>query len=250
MTTANRPVSWREQLSTIFTGNLAHYRDKLVLPEDEREVVSGCDLLRPHVFDSVIARFGAQYPGGDRRAVVSLWSQWYFSTLLIPSVAAILLLDRILPLPIDGVGVVLDEEKHHPVAFRLPHSGHAAPRPDPFERFHALVRCHLAPLITAISRSSGLSPRLLWSNAGGYFEWTVRELASRDPATEAAAAGERFLQSRAWPDGWRNPLFEPVRYVDEEGERVCRRRICCLRYLLPGMNGCGNLCPLARVRSG
>ena len=46
-----------------------------------------------------------------------------------------------------------------------------------------------------------------------------------------------------------NPMFGAVCYPLESGEPVRRRKICCLRYLLPGDEGCGSLCPLLKVRT-
>ncbi|HDZ38600.1 MAG TPA: hypothetical protein ENH62_09990 [Marinobacter sp.] len=48
-------------------------------------------------------------------------------------------------------------------------------------------------------------------------------------------------------DGRRNPLFQPVNYlIATTGEgHDRRRRLCCIRYLIPELDYCSN-CPLIR----
>lgn len=232
----------------LLTGSLAYCAGALSLDDTGREFTPASDLLRPPVLNALVDGFGAAYEGGDRRAVASLWSQWYFGALLVPATAVMLLDRRVFPLRLDQLGVAMDPERHHAVAFHLPGTGNSAPDADPFELFHDLVWNHLDPLIRSISRSARVSERLLWSNAGGYVEWTVRQLEGRPDGAAAAAAGDRLLAARCWPDGSPNPLFHPVLYVPEGETRVRRRRICCMRYMLPGVGGCGGVCPLARVR--
>lgn len=234
-----------DELSAIFSGDLAVYRDALVFSASDRRGVPAVDLLRPDAFDRAVDPFVTRYPGADRRAAVSFWTQWYFGTLVPPYVAASLLLDLDLPLALDEVAVLLDEEERRPAGFRLPHDGRwLEPDADPFERFDTLVSEHLAPLVDAVAEHSGLAPRLLWSNAGSYFDWIVRELDGGEDGSGVASSGTRFLNSRTRPDGSKNPLFQPVRDVSDGEEEVLQRRICCLRYLLPGVEGCGGHCPL------
>lgn len=216
------------------------------------------DLLRPDSFDRIVAPFVARYPGADRRAVVSFWTQWYFGVLIPPAVAANVLLDVDLPLGLEDVGMLLDEEEHRPSGFRLPHGGRKLePDAGPFQRFHGLVSLHLEPLIDAVAESNGLARRLLWSNAGSYFDWIVRELETRGPGSreaagestsaadgESASIGMRYLNNPTRPDGSKNPLCQPVRAVTKGDEEILQRRICCLRYLLPGVDDCGRRCPL------
>lgn len=242
---ATRPP---ESLRGVFTGSLAYCAGALSFGEGADGFLRSADLLRPPVLDGVLERFGAAYPGADRRAIVSLWSQWYFGTLLVPATAAMLLLGRALPLAIDRVRFRLDTEGHHPVGIRLAGSCDPAPGADAFALFDDLLWSHLEPLVQALSHSGRVSTRLLWSNAGGYVEWAVRQVEIRPDGAEGGAAGERLLAAKCWPDGRPNPLCQPVRYACEDGAPVRRRRVCCLRYLLPGVAGCAEVCPLAKVR--
>lgn len=244
-----RPASFRDELADLFTGELAHARGKLVLGDD-RPFVPAADLVDPSRLDGVLDRLGTSYAGGDPRAVASLWTQWYAGTLVVPSVAAGLLLERVLPLGLGDVDVALEEDRGHPVAFRLPHGGRRDAGADPFRRFEPLVRRHLAPLVERVASHVGLSEGVLWGNAGRYLQWILDEIESLEGGESPAATGRRLLEVPAWPDGWENRLHGSVGYVEADGSRVARRRVCCLRFLLPGMEGCGSLCPLPEVRDG
>lgn len=94
-----------------------------------------------------------------------------------------------------------------------------------------------------------MTARLLSSNAATILEWTLSQA-----GTDGAASGKvlqhgfAMLAAETLPQGRRNPLFEPVRYPLEGRVPTRRRRVCCLRYLLPGEENCGSLCPLPDVR--
>ncbi|WP_336493113.1 siderophore-iron reductase FhuF, partial [Methylobacterium nigriterrae] len=83
--------------------------------------------------------------------------------------------------------------------------------------------------VDGLAACARLAPRVLWSNAASLYAWIVAEIA-HDPSVPAAvvAGAEAVMLRHHWPDGRRNPLHAPPRTA---GER--RRRVCCLRYLLP-----------------
>lgn len=223
-----------------FPEALAWYRDKLVLPSGGREVVSGRDLLAGAA-DRLMARFAMLYPDSDRRALVSMWSQWHFGALVIPATAAILLCDRDLPLELDQVAIV-PQDVGLTSAIVIPDEG--GPRVDRSDPFARLFDGHVAPLIANFAAQFRVSPRLLWANAAAIFEWTLQQLPAELVDAQALAAARRRLERPLEPDGRRNPMFEAVRYPVEQGEPVRRRKLCCLRYLLAGVADCGSLCPL------
>ncbi|CAN7336631.1 siderophore-iron reductase FhuF [Bosea sp. LjRoot237] len=223
-----------------FPEALAWYKDKLVLPGEARESVSGRDLLAGAA-DQLMARFAMLYPGSDRRALVSMWTQWHFGALVIPATAAILLGDRDLPLELDQIAIV-PQEAGLTSAIVIPDEG---PRrcggTDPFAR---LFDGHVAPLVTQLAGQFRVSPRLLWANAAAIFEWTLQQVPAELAEAEALAAARLRLERPQEPDGRRNLMFDAVRYPVEQGEPVRRRKLCCLRYLLAGVADCGSLCPL------
>ncbi len=220
-------------------------------------------LMAPERLEAEFERFGAGYadhrePGappepGDRRALASLWSKWHFGALLAPYLAANLLLERDLPVGLDDVGVCLTAEGRTE-CLQLAHAGRPLGSLDGFTRFSTLIDDHLTPLITRLAALSGASAKVFWSNVGNTFEHFLSALEAHPMAHPGVAAeGQRLLESRTLPDGRRNPLYQPVRYVqpaakgDAPPEPVRRvRRVCCLRYLLPELGYCGN-CPLPKA---
>lgn len=223
-----------------FPEALAWYRDKLVLPGDGAETVSGQELLAGGA-DRLMARFAALYPDSDRRALVSMWSQWHFGALVIPATAAILLGKRDLPLELDRIAIV-PQESGLTRAIVIPDEG--TPRRVDGDAFARLFEGHVAPLIALLSGQSRTSPRLLWANAAQIFEWTLQQVPAERADPQLLAAARLRLERRLEPSGQRNPMCEAVRYPVEQGEPVRRRKLCCLRYLLAGVADCGSLCPL------
>lgn len=234
-----------ETLFPLLVGNLGYLRDRLVSSDDTRPAIPVERLLQPETIDPLVGHFARRYPSADRRAVVSAWSQWYFGAVVVPATAAALLLNRVPPLCSGGAAVVIGTEGY-PIALRLPNGGSSLPAASTFDRFAPLVRRHLDPLIVGMAGRFGVAPRLLWSNAASTAEWTLREVeALPDAPPDVGAHGDRLFGSRTWPDGWPNPLFAPTRRVEAAGAPARRRRVCCLRYRLPGVADCGSSCPFA-----
>lgn len=68
-----------------------------------------------------------------------------------------------------------------------------------------------------------LSPKVLWSNAGNYFENLLNLMAKAGMPAERLAPGRLLLETKTRPDGTRNPL-QPVQYLpinDEHGQAAC-----------------------------
>jgi ferric iron reductase protein FhuF len=230
-------------LAPCFTGTLLRFKDGLALPGEHASSIPGKDLLDTRVAERLLSRFADTHPGGDRRALVSMWTQWHFGALIIPTVAAILLLDRDLPVDLDRVRIALHEDGRTAAVVVTddgkPQGAGAT------DRFSRLFDGHVEPLIRHFADHFSVSPRLLWTNASAIFEWTLQQVASFDKACPAAMGESRaLLESRTDVKGCPNPMFGAVQYRELDGQRVRRRKICCLRYLLPGIEDCGSLCPL------
>ena len=242
-------------LAPLFRGDFETYREVLVLDDDPRPATPYHTLLAPSAFGDLQGRFGQRYSGNDRRALVSLWAKHYIVKLLPPVMGATLLLRWRLPLSLADTALVLDEE-FLPQAFRLIGKGapFASDVSDPFELFSGLLDDHLQPLFQAMASQVKLSPKVLWSNAGNYFENLLNLMAKAGMPAERLAPGRLLLETKTRPDGTRNPLFQPVQYLpinDEHGQASLRRerKVCCVRYLLPELELCGN-CPLKVKPSG
>jgi ferric iron reductase protein FhuF len=239
-------------LASLFVGEYAAYRDAFVLEDDPRPAISGSTFVDAGTLDAAAARLACRYGGSDRRALISMWSKFYFIRLLPPVIAANLLLRWHLPVALETLGVILDDEGL-PTAFKLPHAGTLLPpsRLESQHRFDELLNLNLAPYISASCAYAQLSPRVLWANAGNCFEASLRVM-ERQPGirTEELRDGDAFLGLPMCADGSRNPLFRPIRYRDvmrEDGGmlRLRELKVCCIRYLLPRLTYC-QACPIPR----
>lgn len=230
-------------LAPCFTGAFLWYKDGLALASENGSSIPGFDLLDGRVTSELMSRYAATYPGGDRRALVSMWTQWHFGALVIPTTAAATLLDRDLPVELDRVGIALHHDGRT-ASIVLPDGGEAR-RPSVADRFARLFDGHIDPLIEHFAHHFGMSKRLLWTNAATVFEWTLQQAAAFDNASPVALAEGRALLERQFEAcGRRNPMQGAVQWHQRDGQPVRRRKVCCLRYLLPGMEECGDLCPL------
>jgi ferric iron reductase protein FhuF len=231
-----------EDLAGRFTGTLAPFAGTLRLDENGPRLAAGglCNADRLH---ELIDRFDASNPGGERRAVVSMWSQWHFAAVIVPSVVGTLLGRVDIPIRLGEAALALHENGCTAglalsPATPLPASPHRT-------RFAALLDEHLAPLIDSLAKPFGVSPKLLWNNAAGSLAWTVQQCAAQAGVDEDGLAEARaILTSPLLAGEHRNALHgmlkpSPLTPLDQ-----CRRRICCLRYLLPGVADCGSYCPL------
>ena len=234
--------------ASAFPGPLAGVGESLALADGAAPGIVLSDLLDPQRYQPPLAAFAQRYPGGDTKALVSLWTQWYFSVLVPPVVILDLLQDRLLPLSLDHTRLHLDAEGN-PQRVELSDDGQVRQPRSAFERFAPLVFDHLAPLCATLAQFSGLSPRVLWSNAGVRVAWAVGVVA-RHPLGGAARAapGRELLSAKQWPNGCSNPLFEPVRFaVPDDETSASTRRVCCLRYRLDSVDYCPS-CPLPANR--
>jgi ferric iron reductase protein FhuF len=213
------------------------------------ERVACRDLLDPHRFDAMIERFVSAYPPQtDRRALVSYWSLYYFSALMIDPVLCWLELRRVLPLAIDEVDLLLDDTTGLPSGFVLADMGDVQPHATIHQAMTGVIRHHMEPLIAVIAKHCGLSKRLLWANAAAYLIWIVHET-GRCGSEALKTEGSALVDAPTWPDNWKNPFHGMIR-VDhtENGSYIGHRRLCCMRYAVPGVGGCGGSCPVPEGR--
>ncbi|MFW5823994.1 MAG: siderophore-iron reductase FhuF [Marinobacter sp.] len=233
-------------LAPLFVGNFEHYRHMLVLQgQDERKGIPAQELISADGLAWLLSEYRRTQPGDDDRALLSLWSRYYFVKLTVPVVAANLVLGRELPVALDQIEVILGDGAV-PEAFRLPDEGQpfGETPADPFERFRVLLDENFEPLIEGWSQQVKVAPRVLWNNAANYFEWLIRTMAAGGVPEKMLADGEKLIELDRRPDGHPNPMANPVRYVErgEGREPLRQRRHCCIRYRLPDLPLCGN-CP-------
>lgn len=234
-------------LAPCFTGPFQWYKDGLALPGEHPTVVSGRDLLDGSIADELLRHYAKTYPGADHRAIVSMWTQWHFGVLIVPATAAILLLGRDLPLELDHVNIALNEEGRT-AAIVLPDDD-GAERARAANRFSPLFEGHVKPLVEHFADHFRLSRRLLWTNAATTFQWALEQAEALNPNQAITSEGRALLECRIDTKGRPNPMHGMVRYCEDEGKLTQMRKVCCLRYLLPGFEDCGSLCPLPEAKT-
>lgn len=231
-------------LAPLFEGVLAPYAAVLRLPAADQQARPATDLLHPSVLDEVLAQYRPDGLHRDPRALLSLWSQYYFLRLLPPVLAANLIMDRALPLELDGMEVIIGDDGL-PAAFVLPDEG------APFEtgtsvraRFQVLGERHMAPLINAWTHRARLSERVLWGNAGRYLDWMLTQFQELGQPPQVWSPLYDWLNMADDGGGRPNPLYKLYRYCPRSnGEPLHRvRRTCCIRYRLPDISICPE-CP-------
>ena len=233
-------------LAPLYVGPLADFAEKLQWRQTPRVDQAGDAFFAAKPFARFLDGLQVRHRTDERIALASLWSKWYFSTFLGPYMGANLLLQRQLPIALEQTGLVLGDDDR-PQALHLASDGQLIEHREGFARFHDLIEHHLTPVIHSLASATGASPRLFWSNAGNTFEFVTTRLELHPLALPGCtAAAHEVLNARLLPDGRRNPLFAPVRYLpaapgDEEPPRL--RRICCIRYRLAGVGYCSS-CPL------
>lgn len=220
----------------LFTGPFAHWAGSLSFREHP-DAVPAERLADPAFLAALLDRFGRRFPGADRHATASFWSQHYFARLTIPLTVLCLAAARDLRLDLSAMTVCFCPEAGTPLAFHLRCDGSAR---SPETLVKALYEEQVAGTIATLKRHSGLSARLFWENAGSYGLWILGELARTRP--EAATAAGRLLKDERWPRAGCAML--PHLKVAAREARPAVRRVCCLRHRLPGVGRCAGTCPL------
>ncbi|MCW3478332.1 siderophore-iron reductase FhuF [Neisseriaceae bacterium JH1-16] len=230
-------------LHALLTGELEPYRE-LWRAGHGPDALPMATLADGSRLPEVLAALARDYPGAPGRAQVSQWAKHYFRLLLPPAIAAAMLGLR-LPLSLERVGLRLGEDGL-PAELELDHLGMPAPHASLAERYQPLLWQHLAPLIERLAAHGKLSRRVLWNSAGNLIEHLLQHFID-EGHPEAQAHADWLFGLRRLADGSANPLWQPVRYVDSflppVPPPVRLRRLCCLRYELPGEVCCAT-CPL------
>lgn len=198
--------------------------------------------LASDALEAAIDRIVSDHGGADRRAAASFWSLYYVSALSIPYVVA----------RRAGLSPDLNPERMTilvagnglPETFGLlaPVS-QAEPADDPLTIVTPLIRGHLEPLAALLKTRTGIAPKLCFNNAAVYLDYALSAT-----GMEGAWPAEPLFVREWLGDGSRNP-FHGLLKQEAVGDQIhCRRKVCCLRYQLPGIHGCGELCALPELR--
>ena len=239
-------VGGAKALSSAFAGPHAWCNEKMMLSADLADGIPLPEFFASGGFDRALSTYAKTCGGSDRRAVASMWSLFYFSALTSPYVVARVLDHQALPVMFDDMTVALSADGL-PRAFGVATAGDW--RDDDageiFAMIGALMDAHLSKVVPHLKTIGGISPKLAWNNAAVYIDYALRT-AGTEPLSDQADA---MVARRLMPNGAPNPFFDCLRQEEEDGVPVCRRKICCLRYLLPGIPSCGSLCALPSQRN-
>jgi len=193
---------------------------------------------------ALLAAMRERYAGEDIRALLSQWSKYYFSVFVAAAVVVATGLRQPLHMGLDTSHVVLHDGM--PQALWLPADAVGATVDDPAERYRSLCMDHLAPLIEAFAAAARMAPRVLWSNVGHTLEYAFSTL---HESARTAVDKAYLFESRTFLDSDApNPLLHAIRYIKPASPLLPNplrvRRVCCLRYLLPGEEILCSSCPL------
>ncbi|KWE98907.1 iron reductase [Burkholderia ubonensis] len=202
--------------------------------------------LRDHrdaLLDAMLRHYGGD-PAVHARALLSQWSKYYFGRAAPAGVVAALLHGRPLDMAPERTFVVLDDGM--PAGLVFAHDALGEPCDDPALRYAGLV-AHLGAVIDLLAGMGRVTPRVLWSNAGNLLDYLLdvcgAQPCAADPGRDAA-----WLFRSACVDGESNPLRTPVRDAVPRSPLLPTpfraRRVCCLRYEIPGETQLCGSCPL------
>ena len=233
-------------LKAIFTGEHAWCGEKMMLSSQLPDALPLGDFLSGGGLAETIDRYAAHYGNADRRAAASFWSLYYFSALAIPYVVA-RRAETALPIAIEDMTIALGEDGL-PRAFGLPHEGAWSDADDLFDFVGPLVDCHLARVVATLKTQTGIAPKLAWNNAAVYIDYAFNTTDRSMLEGEDHWPYRPLFDCPRLADGSKNPFHGCLRHEPEADLIHCRRKICCLRYMLPGIPGCGELCALPELR--
>ncbi|MFF2322844.1 siderophore-iron reductase FhuF [Agrobacterium sp. NPDC058088] len=201
------------------------------------------ELLEPNCLLRILHSYGRRHgPSAPLAAVAGEWSKRYFARVMKPIATAAMLLDWRMPLTPADLSIDVSAEGEI-VSLGLSDFGRPVLATSAEDRFAFLISGNIEGVIRAVSEVSGLSRNVLWSNAGNVFEGIARSYAMDNDCSVAGVADALdLLDARNMADGSRNPLFKPIIYPHGEGKPKRLRRVCCIRYLIDGLDYC-KTCP-------
>ncbi|OBZ93090.1 iron reductase [Pararhizobium polonicum] len=235
-------------LKAVFAGEHAWCGEKMMLSSDIEGAVPISDFFGSGGFSAALDTYAASRGGTDRRAVASMWSLYYFSLLTIPYIVA-RRAHHALPVAARSMTIALAEDGL-PRALGLADEGDwsDSEEGDLLSFVMPLVSQNLAEIVAHLKTQGGIAPKLAWNNAAVYIDYAFNATERKRPADGDAWASRSLFSAPHLPDGSANPFLGCLRHEIDGEETVCRRKICCLRYLLPGIPSCGNLCALPAQR--
>lgn len=199
--------------------------------------------------DRLLDAMALRYAGDaalHARALLSQWSKFYFRLAAPAAIAAALTLRR--PLAMNARRCTVALRDGMPEALYLPADALGAIADEPAHRYVSFMREHAAAVIDSLSALARISPRVLWNNLGNLLD-ALFEAHREDGASEIAACDAAWLfASPSLFDGEPNPVLHALRLMAPRSSLLPvpfrARRVCCLRYEIPGERRLCASCPL------
>ncbi|OIS90361.1 siderophore-iron reductase FhuF [Brucella cytisi] len=231
-------------LRALFHGDNAWCADSMMLSCEMTDSMPLSEFLYGPLLTKTLHQCAAAYPDADLRTVSSFWSLYYFSLLVIPYICA-RQSGVALPVELENMTIAINDQGL-PRSFGLPHEGQACDAPDVMTVISHVAKSHLNTVVRVLKDRTGISSKLAWNNAAVYIDYAVNS-AAENHCRDGWPCRPLF-ETQIFDDGTRNPFFGCLRQETDHGANLCRRKICCLRYKLPGVAGCGELCALPELR--
>jgi ferric iron reductase protein FhuF len=198
---------------------------------------------RDELLDAMVLLYG-----GDAelhaRALLSQWSKYYFGLAAPAGIVAARLLRR--PLDMSPARTQLVLRAGVPAALHFAVDALKPAVDDPASRYAPMVD-HLREVIDMLTDMTRIAPRVLWSNAGNLLDYLLEQCALL-PGEEDDHGDAAWLFGPTGAGSEPNPLRMPVRQVTPRSALLPSpfrsRRVCCVRYEIPGETQLCTSCPL------
>jgi len=203
--------------------------------------------LRAHrnaLLDAMVRHYGGD-PGLHARALLSQWSKYYFGLAAPAGILAARLLRRPLDMSPGRTRLVLREGM--PVALHFaadalkPRTGNTA------LNYAGLIE-HLDAVIEMLAGMTRIAPRVLWSNVGNLLDYLMEQCALLPGEADDHSDAAWLFGSSLGENGEPNPLRMPIRQMKPRSALLPNpfraRRVCCVRYEIPGETQLCSSCPL------
>ncbi|MDI7861784.1 siderophore-iron reductase FhuF [Rhizobiaceae bacterium n13] len=232
-------------LSPAFAGAHAWCNEKMALAANLADAVPLAEFFSSGALERALSTYAGTKQGCDLRVAASMWSLYYFSALAIPYILARTVEGQVLPIDFDAMTLSLAPDGL-PSTFGVRDVGvlEDLGGGDVFSVVGPLVEKHLRQIVEQLRTRTGIAPRLAWNNAAVYIDYALRN--SWTPTGNATV--DQLVECPRIQDGVSNPFYGCLRFEQEDGQTVCRRKVCCLRYMIPGIPSCGSLCALPNQR--
>ena len=172
----------------------------------------------------------------EKKALLSLWAQWYIGLLVPPLMLSLLSEEYAIDLAAEHFHVEFHETGRAACFWIDVHPPVIGRGQSPRQRLENLVVDVLQPVVQALEATGDIHGKLIWSNTGYLINWYLGEMQAQLGEELVSALRQHCFFASQLSDGRDNPLWRTV--VLREGALV--RRTCCQRYRLPDVEQCGD----------